>query len=398
MVAAVAWLGVIGWCTLQSNPGAAIAVARLPWYCVVCGDGGAADVALNILLFAPLGFILAALRWRKWGAVLFALLLSISIEVFQSKMLIGRDACVGDVLSNTTGALAGWLGYFGMSALARPSLQFARAGTALLLAVTTGLWFASGAALQPSLTNDAQWVGQPTAPGRGPQPFPGTMLSATFDGIEMIEGEVPQAPWRDSIVVELHTTRKTGELFQRGIVLLRVVDMNDAMELAIDERGDDAWLMLRLRGADWLLHNPRWQVSHAMQVNGGEPWRFRWSWLRDRFSIVNEPLAGPPAPPIAVPLSIGLGWAFVHPFVNTIGTNRLLWTTAWLGFWFGLLGWLAGALSPRVTIGTGIVSLAIYAGVSHWWGMPVQLTEMAAAAGAFAVLGIVSWARTRLSS
>jgi len=381
------WLAVIGWCTLQSDPGAAAAVARLPWYCVVCGDGGAADVLLNVLLFLPLGLALAGLRWPKWGALLFALLLSTSIELFQSKFLVGRDACVGDVLSNTAGAVAGWLGYFSLGALARPSLTFARAGTAVLLCFTAALWFATGAALQPSLTNDAQWIGQPMSPTRGPQRFPGKMLSATFDGIEMIEGDVAQAPWRDSIAVELQTTRDNGELFARGIVLLRVVDLNGAMELAIDERGDDAWLMLRLRAADWLLHNPRWQVSHAMQVNGGEPWRFRWNWLHDRFTIVNEPVAGPAAPPVVVPLSIGLGWAFLHPFVNTIGTNRLLWTTAWLGFWFGLLGWLAGRLSMSATIAVGAVALAIYVGVSLWWGMPVQVAEVVAGVVAFGAGG-----------
>ena len=56
--ALVCWLLVIAWCTLRSAPVPVEEVARLRWYCVVCGDSGVADVVLNILLFLPVGVLL----------------------------------------------------------------------------------------------------------------------------------------------------------------------------------------------------------------------------------------------------------------------------------------------------------------------------------------------------
>ena len=120
-VSAVAWLAVIGWCTLQSHPDAAAEIAELPWYCVVCGDGGTADVLLNILLFLPLGLALAALDSSRGRALLVVMALSTAIEVYQGTALVGRDACLGDVLSNSAGGLLGWSLYAGLPALAWPS-------------------------------------------------------------------------------------------------------------------------------------------------------------------------------------------------------------------------------------------------------------------------------------
>lgn len=392
----VAWLAVIGWCTLQSQPDAAAEIAKLPWYCVVCGDGGAADVLLNILLFLPLGVALAALGWSRAPTLLVVIAISTAIEVYQGAALIGRDACLGDVLSNSTGGMVGWATYFGLAALWRPTPRFARRGVAISLTIMTALWIATAAGLQPSLTERYPWIGQPMNAARGPQPFPGTMQRAMIDGIEIHNEEMSQhAPWRDSIAIELNVTRTSAERYSRGIVLLRIVDTARTVQVAMDQKGDDAWLRLRLHAADWRLHYPRWQVSHAMQMSPGVPWRFRWTWARDRFIIVNQPIDGPSNPALTVPLSIGLGWSFIHPFVSTIDSNRLLWTSLWLAFWFGVLGWLAGALAMRATLLTGVVAIGIYAAVSLGWGMELQVSEVVAAVGAYAVLAAIGSVRSR---
>lgn len=391
VVAAAAWLAVIGWCTLQSHPDAAAEIAKLPWYCVVCGDGGAADVMLNILLFLPLGVALAALGWSRAHTLMIVIALSAAIEVYQGAALVGRDACLGDVLSNSTGGMVGWATYFGLAALWRPAPPIARRGVVIILTMMTALWIATAAGLQPSLTEAYPWIGQPMNAARGPQPFPGTMQRATIDGIDIHNEEMAQhAPWRDSIAIELNVTRTSAEQFRRGIVLLRIVDTARNVQVAMDQKGDDAWLRLRLRAADWRLHYPRWQVSHAMRMSPNIPWRFRWTWARDRFTIVNQPIDGPPSSPVTVPLSIGLGWSFIHPFVSTIDSNRLLWTSLWLAFWFGLLGWLAGALQRRWTVATGIGAIGIYVAVSLGWGMQLQVSEIVAAAGAYAAVAAVS--------
>ena len=361
------------------------------WYCVVCGDSGMADVLLNVLLFLPLGLLLRGLGWTRGRTVLLAAALSFAIEVVQGLLLAGRDACIGDFLANTSGAWLGWTGLIGVQRFLNPSLALARRGTAVLLFVMAAIWLATGAGLQPSLLDEHIWYGQPMSSHRGPQPFPGSLVHATIDGIEIPNEPMRQrVPWRDSIVIELQAIRNTDQLYPRGIVMLRIVDTARNVEAAIDQRGDDAWLRLRLRASDWRLHYPRWQVSHAMRMTPGVPWRFRWSWRDDHFTIINEPVDGPHEPGIDVPLSIGLGWSFIHPFVNIVGESRLLWTALWLGFWFGILGWLAGRLRLTQTLATATGALLLYAGCSLAWGMTPMASEMliaivAVAAGAIAM-------------
>ena len=77
-------------------------------WCIVCGEGGTADVILNIILFLPLGGVLALLgvpRNRAWIA---GTLLSGMIECAQLG-IPGRDSSLGDVLSNSTGTILGFI-------------------------------------------------------------------------------------------------------------------------------------------------------------------------------------------------------------------------------------------------------------------------------------------------
>src|SRR5579862_6439631 len=101
----VIWLLVVAWCTLRSAPSQAAEVQQLRWYCIVCGDSGGADILLNVLLFLPLGLTARALGWRLRNTILLLMTLSIAIEVTQGTLLVGRDASLGDVCSNTAGSL-----------------------------------------------------------------------------------------------------------------------------------------------------------------------------------------------------------------------------------------------------------------------------------------------------
>ncbi len=61
------------------------------------------DIALNILMFIPLGFLLGG---KGWKAVLFGFLLSAFIELTQYVFLLGYCEA-DDVLNNTIGAVVG---------------------------------------------------------------------------------------------------------------------------------------------------------------------------------------------------------------------------------------------------------------------------------------------------
>ncbi len=92
-----------------------------PLVCIFCGDFGGVDFLLNILLFVPLGLglALAGFSWRR--AVLLAGLLSFGVELLQMKIIVGRDASLGDVMTNTTGGGVGaLLGSIGAGSYLQP--------------------------------------------------------------------------------------------------------------------------------------------------------------------------------------------------------------------------------------------------------------------------------------
>lgn len=67
-------------------------------------------VLLNVVLFVPVGALLAKLlRGRWWVAVLVAGLCSAAIEVVQAQWLLERIGSVDDVVANTLGAALGAL-------------------------------------------------------------------------------------------------------------------------------------------------------------------------------------------------------------------------------------------------------------------------------------------------
>jgi len=81
-----------------------------PWYCIVCGSVGAADLLLNSLLFLPLGLALSWAGLSAWRAVLVSLLLSTSIELAQASVIPDRYSNLGDVVWNTLGGgMGAWL-------------------------------------------------------------------------------------------------------------------------------------------------------------------------------------------------------------------------------------------------------------------------------------------------
>ena len=67
------------------------------------------EFSANILMFMPLGFLIALLLPAKtwWLALIICPAMSIGIELTQSVALSARFATVTDVIANSTGALAG---------------------------------------------------------------------------------------------------------------------------------------------------------------------------------------------------------------------------------------------------------------------------------------------------
>ena len=115
-LALVVYLGVVLWLTLRRLPGPKAPVALVPlvdtWRQMrdLGNREAAREVIGNVLLFVPLGFLLAAsfrsLR-RLLPAMAVAAGISLVIEATQSLPSIGRSTSVDDLIFNTIGAAVG---------------------------------------------------------------------------------------------------------------------------------------------------------------------------------------------------------------------------------------------------------------------------------------------------
>ena len=97
---ALAALGIlfVSALTLTPQPDGATATG----WCLVCGDVGAADFLLNVVLFVPfgLGLRLAGVpTGRALGLVVAA---TIAVELPQLRLVTGRDASVGDIAASAS--------------------------------------------------------------------------------------------------------------------------------------------------------------------------------------------------------------------------------------------------------------------------------------------------------
>lgn len=142
-------LAVILYVTLYPMPQGVGPAAATPLLCLVCGPRGGVDVFLNVLMLVPLGFCLRLAGWSWRRTTLACALLSLSIESLQYFVVVGRDASLSDVLSNTTGGALGAAMAPRLGILLAPGPKAARALTL------------SGAALWLGIAGLSSWSFRP---------------------------------------------------------------------------------------------------------------------------------------------------------------------------------------------------------------------------------------------
>jgi hypothetical protein len=117
--------------------------------CIVCGQRGLADIILNIILFLPFGILAALAFGVRPLVVISAALFSALVELAQVG-ITGRDASLGDVVFNTTGALLGLLLVGTARAWLRPAKRAQRIAALPLTLLVPGLIVSTGRLVEPS--------------------------------------------------------------------------------------------------------------------------------------------------------------------------------------------------------------------------------------------------------
>ena len=392
---AAGWLAVVLWVTLRSAPDQAARVAALPWYCVVCGDGGIADSLLNLLLFAPFGLLGRAMGLPRWPSLAFVVALTIAIETTQAKLLVGRDGSLGDVLANSGGAILAWLAYPVLARLGRPSRRLAWASAGGLLFLSAVIWLGTGAALRPALSPDGPWVGQLQHHWTANDDFPGRILSAAINGVDVPNDPLDRLPIQaDSVDVRTAFTY-TRPVPPRQASMLRIVDGRGRMQLSLIESGDDLIAELHLRASSWGFHTPQWMFRGVLRAPRHRRREIDVRWTRGSVGVsAADSGTGPEATRIR-PLSIALGWIFIHPFVQVVSDSAGWWDCLWLAWWFGLLGWPAGALGWRAAAVMLSAQVAVIIAAGSAMATPWHPGELLVGIAAFLLAAALAHRRTR---
>ena len=75
---------------------------------IISGTASAFDTIANIAVFLPLGLLLSAAGWRILPTVALGLGISLTVEITQYVLDVGRTADINDLVTNTSGAALGW--------------------------------------------------------------------------------------------------------------------------------------------------------------------------------------------------------------------------------------------------------------------------------------------------
>jgi hypothetical protein len=392
--------------TLQPDPRAVAAAARTPLTCIICGDRGGVDVVLNVLLFIPLGFGLRLAGWTRRRVAAASLLLSFTIESLQYFVITGRDASLGDVVSNSTGGMIGAALVPVCFALLAPSTRLAGRLLAaaclvwvLLLAVSA--WLQAPGAQTWHLTS--RWAHH--APDL--YPFFGEVTSVTLDGAEMPphgpppgRGEIAKRLKQGEAAVAIEALSGTPTEDHHWLYMMKA---GQIPQLTVTQKGRSAVLMVPARASRYKLRTPTLSLADGFPSQAGVPVSLNGGRHGDTVRVETSYAGEERA--IEITLSPAHGWAMIAPFNFPMGPALRLVTTLWLALWTIPLGywgartrrpaWAAGLIAVTLLVGLGVVpALGGHAPV-HWseW-----LSAALSAAAGWALLRPAAYLQLRCGS
>jgi hypothetical protein len=170
-------LAAIMFATLMPSPQTLTSVR----WCVVCGSLGGVDVVLNVLLFVPLGCGLAMAGIRPVRALAAMALLTLTIESLQFTLIEGRDASIGDLLTNSVGGAIGFGIGASIAVWLTPSVREATRLALLWLCVWIIVQGVASYSLVPATTSP-WYYGQIKRALFGRPAYAGDVPLATIDG------------------------------------------------------------------------------------------------------------------------------------------------------------------------------------------------------------------------
>ncbi len=344
------------------------------------------------MLFMPFGGALAVAGVPWWRVWLAGALLSTGIEYAQL-YIPGRDTSIADVVSNSSGALAGCAVALTVARSIRrrrgPSLLAAAATSALAVGVIAG----TGRLLKPAFPTST-YFGQWTPDLGGFEWYRGQVLRASLDEVVLPSARLGDSPRVHHLLSAGKTLKVRALAGPRVAALAPVFSIFDDQHreivlLGIDR--DDLVFRYRTRAAAWRLDQPALIAADALR--GVRP--------GDTLDVVVQPCGREQDVTFSgstrrLGFTAGDGWALL-----AAGESLPAWLTtvlrvAWVAGLVGGVGfWCTSRPGVAVGAGTSALGLAVGAPASGLAATPAL--EWLAAACGFALGAALRVALARLA-
>lgn len=368
----------IGSLTLFPHPEAVNEVAKTPWWCLLCGEYGTVDVLLNVLLFVPLGL---GLRWSglpRLRAQLIVCAATITIELLQWRLIEGRDASLGDVLTNSLGGGLGILLADQWPRLVFPAPGAARELLLVMSAICVAVWSGTARALSPSFP-PTRWFSQLAPEEVYLDDFRGKVLSVAVNGLALRSSDeiadsraLRQSMLEDGVTVGATAVTDGPTKFLASI--LSIFDNHQTEVLVLGQNGTDLVFRARLVARGLRLRSPGIRLAHLISVQPGDTVRALVHLGEGHISIRGQ--AGSRTASLDLRLSPSWGWAFLLPFEYALGKEAFLGTALWVAGLLLPLGYWGARSAPGIAttlipfaiaaICLAVVPLLTVLPVAHW--------------------------------
>jgi hypothetical protein len=324
------------------------------------------DVFLNFLMLMPLGFCLRLAGWSWRRTTVACALLSLSIESLQYFVVVGRDASLSDVLSNTAGGAAGAAVAPRVGMLLAPGEEAARGLTLGGVILWLGISGLSSWSFRPWHEDEGALVEHSDSSALS-DAYRGRIGRAIVSGASFTEG------WLDT-----PETERIRRLFSGGVMELSLDVVSQAppkTELwiyrlrigagiaSVSQRHRSLMVEMPRRASRLKMPGPALRLDEAAPAKAGVPFhisageRGRHVWLEAtvdgrtrRADLVLEPM---------------MAWGLAVPFGYAFGTEAAALTALWsaglilpLGYWaahWGRRGTAALVIAIAIAAGLGLI-------------------------------------------
>jgi hypothetical protein len=317
------------------------------------------DVSLNLVLFIPLGAGLGLLGVRPVRALMVLALTTLTVEVLQLSLVVGRDASLSDLITNTIGGTAGYWASRRWRDILHPSqktsLIVACLGAAAWLLIQGFTGFAFQRDLPPTVYY-GQWAaelgqcerftGEVVSVRLPATPLPGTRLASS--------PEVRSALLNPRSVLEVRA--RSGQPTTGLAPIFSIFDDRQREIVLLGQDGRDLIYRVRTRTGGLGLRGPALRLREALPRDADFPFQLRASYRPGQYDL--ETIGGTDSSTGTLVLSASWGWAMFLPFDHAFGEEMPWLTMLWVGGLLFAVSYYAGH-SGQLGRPTAVIMLLI---------------------------------------